>query len=66
MAPMCLAMFICFDMTGKPKVEFEELPSLPVPLAFLAGAVLGNRLYMAGGQESKKVPVATNHFFRWI
>ena len=43
-------------------VEFDELLSLPVPLAFLAGSVLGNRLYIAGGQESKETPVATNHF----
>lgn len=44
------------------KVEFTELPSLPVPLAFSAGTVLGSRLYLAGGQESKQAPVATNHF----
>jgi len=44
-------------------VEFEELPSLPVPLAFSSGAVLGNKLYVAGGQERKQNPVATSHFF---
>ena len=44
-------------------VEFEELPSLPVPLAFSAGAVLRDRLFVAGGQESKDQPQATNHFF---
>lgn len=45
------------------QIEFEELPQLPVPLAFTAGSVLGNRLFIAGGQESKENPVATNHFF---
>jgi solute:Na+ symporter, SSS family len=44
-------------------VEFKELPSLPVPLAFSSGAVLGSTLYVAGGQESKQNPVATSHFF---
>ncbi|MCC5908706.1 MAG: sodium/solute symporter [Balneolaceae bacterium] len=44
-------------------VEFEELPSLPVPLVFSAGAVLRDRLFVAGGQESKDQPQATNHFF---
>ena len=44
-------------------VEFEELPSLPVPLAFSSGAVLRDRLFVAGGQENKDQPQATNHFF---
>ncbi|CAN5466884.1 sodium/solute symporter [soil metagenome] len=44
-------------------VEFEELPPLPVPLSFSAGAVFGNRLLVAGGQESKDQPQATNYFF---
>jgi len=49
--------------SGARQIEFEELPPLPVPLAFSAGAVLGNRLYVAGGQESKDNPEASNHFF---
>lgn len=45
------------------QVTFTELPALPVPLAFTTGSVYANRLFVAGGQESKQYPEATSHFF---
>lgn len=45
------------------KVSFIDLAPLPVPLSFSTGTVLGEKLYVAGGQESKQNPIATNHFF---
>lgn len=34
------------------KLSFQELPSLPVPLANSCGALVGNKIYIAGGQVS--------------
>ncbi len=33
------------------ELEIEEMPSLPRPLAFMAGAKVGQEIYIAGGQE---------------
>ncbi len=40
----------------------RRLPSLPRPLAFMAGAKVGSTIYIAGGQESTKDPAATRTF----
>lgn len=38
-------------------------PPLPVPLANMTGALSGNKIYIAGGQESMEKQEATAHFF---
>ncbi|MBQ8529975.1 MAG: sodium/solute symporter [Parabacteroides sp.] len=38
-------------------------PALPVPLANATATLLGNKIYIAGGQSSMQVQEATNHFF---
>jgi N-acetylneuraminic acid mutarotase len=44
-------------------VRFEPLPPLPRPLAYTAGARLGSRIFVAGGQESLAEPRAASHFY---
>lgn len=41
----------------------KDWPSLPVPLANATGALLNNKIYIAGGQESMTDQEATAHFF---
>lgn len=41
----------------------NDWPSLPVPLANATGAVLDNKIYIAGGQEQIIGENATNYFF---
>lgn len=46
------------------KVEIDKnWPELPVPLANMTGTRLGNKIFLAGGQEQMKPEVATSHFF---
>jgi SSS family solute:Na+ symporter len=45
-------------------VEMESLPSLPVPLAHLGGCLLGDMLYVAGGQSTMDHPEAGHLFLR--
>ena len=46
------------------KVEIDKnWPKLPVPLANMTGAKLGNKIFLAGGQEQMKPEAATSHFF---
>ena len=40
----------------------NDLPDLPVPLAHMTGVLSGNKIYVAGGQESMIEQKATNHF----
>lgn len=47
---------------GKVNIS-EDWPSLPVPLANATGALLGNKIFIAGGQESMENQCATSHFF---
>ena len=42
---------------GADRVSFRSLPALPVPLAQMAGAVVGRRVHIAGGIET---PAATS------
>ena len=58
----------CFDdvfllkwENGEIKKEF--FPSLPVPLANMAGAIVGNKIFVAGGQDKTQNASATKHFF---
>lgn len=42
-------------------VETESLPSLPIPLAYMSASVVGNVVYLVGGQE-KVNGVSTSRF----
>ena len=44
------------------RILTQPLPSLPKPLAFMAGAKVGSTIYIAGGQESMKDAPATKTF----
>ena len=44
------------------KVEFETLPSLPKPLSFMEGSLVGDTIYIAGGYESLKNRRSTKNF----
>lgn len=41
----------------------NDWPDLPVPLANMTGVLSGNKIYIAGGQESMTHQKATGHFF---
>jgi solute:Na+ symporter, SSS family len=41
----------------------EQWPPLPVPLAFMTGTIIGNEVYLAGGQTDAEEPSAGRHFF---
>ncbi len=43
--------------------RIEAWPSLPVPLAYMAGTLIGNELYIAGGQTSVVDAAAGHHFY---
>lgn len=42
------------------KVTYHPLPSLPLPLAYGAAAMVGNTVYLAGGQTGPDLASATN------
>lgn len=44
-------------------IDSISYPSLPVPLANAAGALLDGKVYIAGGQESMKDEKSTGHFY---
>ncbi len=44
-------------------VTFQPYPSLPTPLAFMAGAKVGETIYIAGGQQLVAGGNTTHHFF---
>ena len=44
-------------------IYIETWPSLPVPLAYMTGSMVGNEIYIAGGQTSTDRPSAGKHFF---
>lgn len=46
---------------GQIKID-TEWPSLPVPLANATASLLGDKIYVAGGQKSMEKPEATNYF----
>ena len=35
------------------KVDIDKLPSLPIPLTNMGGSIIGDMVYLVGGQESK-------------
>ncbi|HUU91367.1 MAG TPA: sodium/solute symporter [Phycisphaerae bacterium] len=46
------------------QLAFTSLPDLPRPLAFMAGAKVGDAIYVAGGQETMADARATTNFWR--
>lgn len=55
-------VFLIYKEGGVFKLS-HDWPSLPVPLANATGALLNNKIYIAGGQEKMIEEDATNHFF---
>lgn len=55
-------VFLIYKEEGVFKISYDW-PSLPVPLANATGALLNNKIYIAGGQEKMSEENATNHFF---
>ena len=55
-------VFLIYKEGGVFKFSYDW-PSLPVPLANATGALLNNKIYIAGGQEKMIEENATNHFF---
>lgn len=47
---------------GEVKIS-SDWPALPVPMANMTGALLDNKIYIAGGQQSMRNEEATKHFF---
>jgi len=45
------------------EISTESMPSLPRPMAFMAGAMVGNTIFVAGGQEKMNNGLATRAFF---
>ena len=45
------------------KIEIESLPSLPGALGFMSGSLVGNVIYIAGGQQTMKDSKAANVFW---
>jgi len=57
----CLTdVFMITIENSKPVIKV--LPNLPVPLSNAAGALIGKKIYIAGGQESMEHPKATTNF----
>lgn len=55
-------VFLIRINNGKINIS-NDWPSLPVPLANSTGALLNNKIYLAGGQESMEDQSASNYFF---
>ncbi len=54
----------CYQLTRKNRaVEVGTLPSLPTPLAFFSGAVLGDVVYVMGGSEAPSAVECSQAFF---
>jgi len=51
-----------FDADGD-AFRVEGWPSLPQPLAYMSGALIGNEIYVAGGQSSVVDATASHHFY---
>ncbi len=51
-----------FDAGGD-TFRVEGWPSLPQPLAYMSGALIGNEIYVAGGQSSVVDAASGHHFY---
>lgn len=59
-----LAKAVAVRLCGGDKVETTPLPDLPVSCAYPAHAVIGNHLYVIGGQEKPDSTEALHRMFR--
>ncbi|MHC4503778.1 MAG: sodium:solute symporter family transporter, partial [Planctomycetota bacterium] len=55
------AFLLAWDPKAR-KITTKPLPALPRPLAFMAGASVGDTVYVCGGQEAMKGAGATKSF----
>lgn len=55
---------VCRISINSDKLQIEHLPSLPLTLANASGALVGNDLYVAGGQESPSSRTTVGRAFR--
>ncbi|MEG1615472.1 MAG: sodium/solute symporter [Bacteroidales bacterium] len=55
-------VFLISEVKGELVID-SKWPPLPVPLSHATGNIIGDKIYIAGGQESMLDPQATNHFF---
>ncbi len=63
-AERCYAEVYLFSWDAKAReLRRAELPPLPEPLSFMAGALVGNTLFVAGGQTTMKNAVAAKSFW---
>lgn len=53
---------LSWDAKAKKLVK-TDLPPMPEPLSFMAGALVGDTLYVAGGQTTMKNAVPSRHFW---
>lgn len=53
---------LSWDAKGR-KLLQTDLPPMPEPLSFMAGALVGDTLYVAGGQTTMKNAVPAKHFW---
>jgi sialidase-1 len=63
-ASRCYADVYRASLGAGGSIRMENLPSLPQPLAFATGTLVGNAIYIAGGQNSVDHAVATDHVYR--
>jgi cyclically-permuted mutarotase family protein len=50
--------------SGHNSIHIEHLPDLPMPLAFMSGAKLNHKIFIAGGQTSTESTSATKAFYQ--
>ena len=62
--PQCRAEVFAVSVGPDGSLRFEDLPPLPKPAAHTAGAMIGPRLYVAGGVESPEAAAALHTF--WV
>jgi SSS family solute:Na+ symporter len=44
-------------------IEILDMPDLPTPLAYAQAAIIGSKVYVAGGQTDLGIESATNHLY---
>ncbi len=54
---------LSWDASAK-KIDQAELPALPEPMAFMAAAMIGDTIYVAGGQSGAGLDSASDRFWR--
>lgn len=57
------AVFLIAWLPSKDTIEIIDMPDLPMPLAYAQAAIVGSKVYVAGGQTDLGIESATNHFY---